>query len=163
VFASRTNVYSPYLARSDEASDPSQDELIPGQDYQEVLTNFPFGSQILTGVFLDINTSGPGSPTETFERALLDRLGFAARQAGPAGPPTGVRSYPNGPPAFTSFDVFTIHALPGLQDPRPAVRLQPLIADLSQQLTAAQGQGPASQAQGFPARNLLAAQTITAG
>ncbi len=60
IFTTTTNTYSPYIELSDEAyPDPSQDETIHGQDYQEVLTNFPLGSQILTGLFLNITLSGP--------------------------------------------------------------------------------------------------------
>ena len=60
--------------------------MISGQDYQEVLTNFPLGSELLTGLFLDVTTSGfdgNGQPTsQTVEKTLFDRLGYATRQNG---------------------------------------------------------------------------------
>ena len=50
-----TNTYSPYIDIGDEAyPDPSHDQVIRGTDYQEVLTNFPLASQILTGLFLEM-------------------------------------------------------------------------------------------------------------
>ena len=59
IFAT-TNTYTPYIQLGDEAfPDPSQDETITGTAYQEVLTNFPLGNQILTGLFLNITQTGP--------------------------------------------------------------------------------------------------------
>ena len=51
IFTAITNTYSPYMIVGGDALDPSRDGVIRGQDYQEVLTNFPLGSQILTGLF----------------------------------------------------------------------------------------------------------------
>ena len=53
--------------------------MIQGQAYQEVFTNFPLGSQLVTGLFLDISLSGPQGPATTLEKTLLDREGYAAR------------------------------------------------------------------------------------
>src|SRR5262249_44448901 len=52
IFVSRTMTYSPYIAVGDEAnSDSSQDHVLRGTDFQEVMTNFPLGNQLLTGLF----------------------------------------------------------------------------------------------------------------
>ena len=60
VFGLVTNVYSPYIVLGDQAfPDPSHDETITGQSYQEQITNFPLGSQFLTGLFLNVTLSGP--------------------------------------------------------------------------------------------------------
>ena len=66
----------------------TQDQVLRGQDYEEVLTADPGRSSVLTGLFLDVDVSGPDGSSESFERALVDRLGYAARQTGqlPAGP-----------------------------------------------------------------------------
>ena len=54
--------------------------MITGTPYQEVLTNFPLGSQILTGLFLNVTLSGPGDRRRPTARTLVDRIGYAARQ-----------------------------------------------------------------------------------
>jgi uncharacterized membrane protein len=113
IFTTTTTTYSPYVEISDEAYPGSnQDEVLRGKDYQEVVTNFPFGSQILTGLFLDITLSGPEGPAQSYERALVDRLGAAVRQNGGA-PQISIN--PNGPPPLTSFDAFTLIVSPGEQ------------------------------------------------
>ncbi len=110
LFGEVTNTYSPYIAVGDEADpDARQDPLIHGTDYQEVLTNFPFGSQILTGVFLDVTTSQPqpgGSvQSQTVEKTLFDRIGYAARQGGASTP---INVAPGGPPALNDYDMVTL-------------------------------------------------------
>ena len=59
IFSATTNTYSPYVVMSDDAYDSSHSQVFNGQPYQEVLTNFPFGSQILTGVFLNVTPERP--------------------------------------------------------------------------------------------------------
>jgi hypothetical protein len=51
-FSAITNTYSPYLQVGDEAiPDPSQDQIIRGIDYQEVLTSFALSSQAFPASF----------------------------------------------------------------------------------------------------------------
>lgn len=122
IFSSRTTTYSPYLALGDEAFPiTAQAEPIRGTDFQEVLTNFPFGSQLLTGLFLEATLTGPDGPAETFTRPLVDRIGFAARQ-GVAGASVSVD--PNGPPALSTFDVYTLTAMPADQNPNVVPQLR---------------------------------------
>src|SRR5262249_34306115 len=133
---STTNTYSPYIDVGDEAyPDQSHDTLITGQDYQEVLTSLPLGTSALTGLFLNVTFSGPGGPVESVEKTLVDRIGYAARQEGG---PVSANFDPNGPPAVTSADVFTMNVLPGSQPSAPIVALQSqfssdqsLLADLN--------------------------------
>jgi uncharacterized membrane protein len=114
IFTTTTNTYSPYLEVSDEAYPGSgNDEVLRGTDYQEVLTNFPLGSQILTGLFLDITLSGPEGPSQDYESALVDRIGYAARQNG--GSPQ-ISVSPSDPPPLTSADAFTLLVAPGQQN-----------------------------------------------
>ncbi len=115
IFSATTNTYTPYLIVQDESGDPTQAELMKGQDIQEVISNFPFGSEILTGVFLNIISSGPGVATQTFEKTLVDRIGFAARQNG--GPAAALNVSANSPPALSDTDTTTIDVLAGLQNP----------------------------------------------
>ena len=68
LFAVTTHTYSPYVIVGGSALDPTDDGVVRGMDYQETLTSFPGGSQVLTGVFLEIDLVAPGGATETFER-----------------------------------------------------------------------------------------------
>ncbi len=100
--------YSPYLIfdRTDGATE--DDELIRGTDYQEVITSFPFGSQILTGVFLDIDTTAPDGLVTTTRKTVLDRIGFDIRQHGGT-PSIGG----DGQAALNAFDVTTVYVSTG--------------------------------------------------
>jgi uncharacterized membrane protein len=138
IFTSTTNTYSPFIAVGDEARNSSQDEVIRGVDYQEILTNFPLGSQILTGVFLEIDVSGPDGPTETFARTLVDRIGFAVRQNG--GSPN-LNINPNTLPILTDFDVFTLQVTPSLFNPSFFGQLTTELTEVSQRLQSLQGNG----------------------
>jgi uncharacterized membrane protein len=135
---STTNTYSPYIAVGDEALPMSQQaEPIRGTDFQEVLTDFPFGSSALTGLFLNVTLSGPNGPSESYDRTLFDRIGFAARQAGGG----SVAIDPNAPPALSDLDVFTLNVLPGMANPRPAPILTNEVTQLQTQLRQDQSQG----------------------
>lgn len=78
-----THTYSPYLLVGQNDGDISDDPLIRGEDYQELISNI-FGSlahQVVTGVFLHMEVIQPGRQTESFERALVDRIGYTARNS----------------------------------------------------------------------------------
>ena len=114
VSTSVINAYAPYLAIGDEDLPIDQTELIRGKDYQEFITSFPLGTQLLTGLFVDTDLTAPGSQPETHRRTLMDRIGFEIRQIG--GVPNilvGEDSFP----AVTEFDAFTINVFPGLGNP----------------------------------------------
>ncbi len=126
IFTEVTNTYTPYVQIGDNANpNPNQDTTILGTPYQEVLTNFPLGSEVLTGEFLNVVLSGPGQTTQSFEHTILDLLGPAVRQGG-AAPALSIN--PSGPPSLTEFDITTLNALPGLQSPRTLAPLQAVIA-----------------------------------
>jgi uncharacterized membrane protein len=107
-FSSVINTYTPYLAIDDDNFDFTNATVLMGTNYQETITNFPLGSQILTGLFLDITTITPGQPQGASERTLFDRIGFAARQAGGAG---NVTFSPNEGPAISPFDLTAVNVL----------------------------------------------------
>ncbi|MEO8270741.1 MAG: transglutaminase domain-containing protein, partial [Aureliella sp.] len=82
-FGSQTNTFTPYLILGDAAyASSATDQLVTGINYQEVLTNFPFGSQVLTGLVLTIAITSPNSAPKTYSHTILDRVGEAARQTG---------------------------------------------------------------------------------
>lgn len=109
-----THTYSPYLLIGETDRDITDDELIRGEDFQEQITDFPLGSQLLTGLFLEIDVADTQGAVETFRRTIVDRIGIDIRQNG--GSPD-INIDETTPPAVTDVDIVTITALPGLQFP----------------------------------------------
>ncbi len=122
VFSSRSLSYTPYFQLGD-TSDPSgtNDEIFTGTPFQEVLTNFPFGSTVLTGLTLNMDLITPGGNAEHQERMLVDRIGFAARQNS-SNASFSVDS--SGPASLSPSDSFTLSVIPGKSDPRDPVQLE---------------------------------------
>ena len=113
VGGSITHTYAPYVLIGESDGDITDDEIIRGTDYQEVFSGlFPIANQTLTGIFLEMDVQSSNGTIETFEREILDRIGFAERQNGAGGtlPNISVEE-----PALTDFDMVTINALSGLQ------------------------------------------------
>jgi uncharacterized membrane protein len=136
--ASTTNTYTPYLAIGDLANpDPSQDELITGQSYQDVLTTFPLSSQAVVGLYLDVTLSGPEGPSQTYDRALVNLLGAS----GPNGGSVSVSINPNGPPTINANEVWSMSVLPGLIDPSAAISVTDQAPDEYNALGAALASG----------------------
>jgi uncharacterized membrane protein len=115
VFTTVTNTYSPYLRMGDDAFDAGQDQFLRATDYQEILTNFPLGSQFLSGLFLNITFSGPQGAAETVSKTLVDRIGYAGRHAGGTVQLSPVD--PSALPVVTPLDLHTISIQPGGRDP----------------------------------------------
>ncbi len=109
-----TNTYSPYMVIGDASADPRDYQVVRGSDYTELLTNFPLGTTLLTGVTLTIDLVDPlnsAYPT-TVERTLLDRIGYAKRRTG------GVVDYaatPEDGPALTALDLLTVQVASSAQ------------------------------------------------
>ncbi len=113
-FSTVTHTYSPYVLIGQNDGNLEDDEGLRGTDYQEVITNFPLGNQLLTGLFLEMDVKSPDGKVETHERALVDRIGFAARQN--RGTTTiDISVGAANQPALTNLDIVTINVLPGLQ------------------------------------------------
>lgn len=160
VLSATTTTFSPFIAEGDLARGPDQDHLIRGGDYQEVLTNFPLGSQALTGVFLEAELAGPDGPAEIHQRTLLDRIGYAVRHNG--GSPN-VSADPNGLPALTEFDVFTVNILPGQFESTATDTLVQTVAGLQDSLAGLQDTAALTQDQTTRLRQLALARTRIAG
>jgi uncharacterized membrane protein/transglutaminase-like putative cysteine protease len=123
IFTTKTTTYSPYVIVAGDSLDSRNDLILRGQDFQEVLTSFPFGSQILTGVFLEIDVISPDGDVETYKKTLGDRIGLATRRGGVG----SATIQPDGPPLLSSLDFTTINALPSKFDER-------LVANYAHQL-----------------------------
>ncbi|MFW6069570.1 MAG: transglutaminase domain-containing protein, partial [bacterium] len=70
------HTYTPYLLLGDTD--------IFGDPYQEFFTNFPLGTRMLTGAWLEIDLIAPDGETQSYERELKDRIGYESRITGGA-------------------------------------------------------------------------------
>jgi large repetitive protein len=107
-----TFTYTPYLLLGSSGPDVANDPLILGTNYQELYTNFPFGSTVLTGLFLEIDAFDTSYTPHTYRHTIFDRLGPAARE--------GLQSIslalPTTPaPAVSNFDIATVNVLTSTQ------------------------------------------------
>jgi probable HAF family extracellular repeat protein len=107
-----TFTYTPYLLVGSGGPDVSQDQLITGTPYQEIFTNFPLSSQVLTGLFLAIGADDYTGTENTYTHTLFDRLGPAARQ-GAASVNLNLPSPPA--PALTAFDLTSVNIMTARQ------------------------------------------------
>ncbi len=162
-FSSTTTTYTPYILLAGESFNPSSDETLTGTTYQEVQTNFPLGSQILTGLFLNISLTAPGSVPDTYTRTLVDRIGEAARQGNSS---SSISINPNDPPLITDVDSWTVNVQSSrisdafIQGQQAALTdVQQRFADFSTQL-AATPPGPAYDALSLQAVPLLRSTLI---
>lgn len=127
-FAATTHNYAPYLRLQDETRALGDDILYRGDDFQELLTSFPLGSQILTGLFLDLQLQKPHPfglvTTESVEKTLFDRIGFDARHNG------GSVSIPpdsGAVPAISPYDITTLTISASAHSPTTVYQTAPLL------------------------------------
>lgn len=73
VFANVFHTYTPYLMLADA------DALLEGEPFQETITNFPLGTEIVTGEWLEIELHHPDGAVEGYEREIYDAIGYDAR------------------------------------------------------------------------------------
>ncbi|HRQ38150.1 MAG TPA: PKD domain-containing protein [Chloroflexota bacterium] len=75
IFANVFHTYTPYLMLAGQ-------ELLQGEPFQELMTNFPLATTIVTGEWLLIDLHYPDGTVESHERALYDAIGYDARLNG---------------------------------------------------------------------------------
>ena len=136
LITSVTNTYAPYIEVGDEAYSVSQDQIIRGTDYQEVLSSFPLGNQVLTGLFLDITLSGAGTTTQAYQRPLVDRIGYVARQEGVA---LSISVNPTDPSVLNDLDIYTLNLVPGLANPNPSAAIASDFSNIDKRLQSLTG------------------------
>lgn len=112
VFTSSTFTYTPYIFLGQGGPNVNQDTLVTGDNFQELYTNFPIGSTVLTGVFLEIDAVDETNTQRTYTRTIYDRLGKAARMGLI---PTDVAISGTPAPVLSDFDITTVNVLAGLQ------------------------------------------------
>ncbi len=128
------NTYTPYIVLDDEAFPSDQAETITGTAYQENLDNFPLGSQVLTGLFLNVTLAGPQGPAETYNRALVDLIGYAARQG--LVPATHISVNSSGQPVINNYDIWTLDVSAALANPDQSAALTADLANEGASLAA---------------------------
>ncbi len=112
VFTTATFTYTPYIFLGTGAADISQDQVTTGDNFQELYTNFPVGSTVMTGLFLEIDAQDETNTLRTYTRTIYDRLGKAARLGLV---PTDVSIAGTPSPVLTDFDITTVNVLAGLE------------------------------------------------
>ncbi|MDG3004921.1 Ig-like domain repeat protein [Paludisphaera mucosa] len=120
VISATVNTYTPYLLAGDGALASNDDPILTGTPYQEMLTNFPFGSQVLTGVFLKLHITSPDGTSIDVKKTIADRIGAAARLGGGG----QVSIDPSGQPLITPLDLTTLSIEPGLYSEAAAEKLR---------------------------------------
>jgi uncharacterized membrane protein len=132
VFSSRALTYTPYFLLGDNL-DPEglSDQVLTGIPFEELLTNFPLSSEVLTGLNLKMEVLLPNGHSEHHERSLVDRIGFAARQTGAT---QNFAIDANGPPSLSQLDFFTLNVLPSQVDRREPIALKNRLQQTSQYL-----------------------------
>ena len=159
VFSSQTTTYSPYLAVGEVGLNLDESVFNRGADFQEVSTNFPLGTQVLTGLFLSVVTTVPGASAELSERSLYDRIGYPARQ-GTAG--VTIQANPGGAPSLGPLDSTTIHVLSAAVPDAVAIRTAAVAARAADAARQLPPSPPASTADGAAAVDRAAAVVKTA-
>lgn len=153
------NTYTPYLTVGDSRADISSYEVIRGSDYLELLTNYPLGSILVTGVFVTIDVTDASGQVQSFRRTMYDRIGYVTRAQG-GNVAVDPQSFTR--PVLGELDVMTIALSPSRQalDDFSArkTRLQALqtqLATLQPLVTALPPVGMRDAAQNALARNAV--------
>ncbi|MBK8741297.1 MAG: putative Ig domain-containing protein [Betaproteobacteria bacterium] len=155
-----TNTYSPYLLVGDSTASPLDYQVIRGSDYTEIITNFPQGNVLVTGIFLNIDVTDSAGQVTSSQRTLADRIGYAARQSGG---PVNVDQGSLARPLLTELDLYTL----GIQGARQPLddftirrtRLESLQGQLAAIQSAVQALPPWNQH--TPAQRTLALSAIS--
>ncbi|MCB8986976.1 MAG: VCBS repeat-containing protein [Ardenticatenaceae bacterium] len=75
-FSSAEHTYTPYFILG------QAETLVEGEAFGEVISNFPFGQDMVVAEWLDFTLTAPDGRSETYRRELFDDIGYAARTGG---------------------------------------------------------------------------------
>lgn len=75
-FTSVEHTYTPYFVFG------TNEQLIEGDPFAELISNFPFGQDFVVGEWLDFTVMNPNGDSETFRRELFDDIGYDVRTGG---------------------------------------------------------------------------------
>ncbi|MCB0114319.1 MAG: hypothetical protein KDD84_09525, partial [Caldilineaceae bacterium] len=76
VFGSRQIIYQPYFGIEEN------NDAVLGDPFQDLLTNFPFGTQATTAIWIEYEITDLDGNSETFRRPIKDLLGADVRKNG---------------------------------------------------------------------------------
>ncbi|MBI1299963.1 DUF11 domain-containing protein, partial [bacterium] len=105
VFVNTQHTYTPFLYVA------QSDEIILGDPYQELLTNFPLATTFVTGAWLKFEVQDIDGAVTSYSRTLKDRLGYDVRTFG--GSPS-IALDGNSPSVFSEFDIYALLFFPGV-------------------------------------------------
>ena len=106
-----TYTYTPYFLLGQGGVDVELDPVVQGTPYQESISLF--STTFVSGVFLEVDAPNQKGIMQTYRHTLVDRVGFANRQANILSPTSPGANNP--PPVVAPTDVVTVNILPGLQ------------------------------------------------
>lgn len=108
IFSYVQHTYEPYLIIGDSEA------YLEGESFQELISNFPFGTFMITAEWLTLEIQTPDGAVESFQRTIFDSVGVAARQGGGILP---VEMSGDSPPKVTEFDSITVWVGTSRTDP----------------------------------------------
>ena len=68
-FATTQHTYTPYFIAG------ASEELVEGETFSELISNFPLGQDFVTAEWLDFTVTDPSGQSETYRRELFDDIG----------------------------------------------------------------------------------------
>jgi hypothetical protein len=156
-FVTTTYTYTPYFLLGQGSEDIEQDPVSYGNPqyppYTEQMSLF--GTTFVSGIFLVVTAPDINGNTQTYSHTIVDRVGFANRQANNLNPtPPDVTTTP---PVILPADIVTVDVLPGLQSSAAFANQQTRVNTEQSRLSALQ---PAVQAIGS-ATSLTSQQQAT--
>ncbi|MBN1485369.1 MAG: Ig-like domain-containing protein, partial [Chloroflexia bacterium] len=96
------HTYKPYFS--------FKGQVIEGNPYDDLLSNFPFGAFLVTGVWLVVDVQEPGGKIEQYQRAIVDQIGFEQRRNGGL---VAVENVSGLDPVLGEVDLYTMLFAPG--------------------------------------------------
>ncbi len=106
------NTYSPYLTVGDSRTQIANYEVVRGTDYSEILTNFPLGNILVTGIFVVVDVTDAAGQTQSYRRPMYDRIGYVTRTTGG---PVSIDPASLTRPVLSEIDVMTLAVSPSRQ------------------------------------------------
>jgi hypothetical protein len=103
VFYYVRHTYVPYFAVS------NSEQLIEGDPFQDLVSNFPFGTFVTTGEWLLFDVCDAYGNVEHYEREIVDRVGFEKRRTGGV---LDISANVGAEPFVTALDKFTVDVVP---------------------------------------------------
>lgn len=124
VFGNAIHTYTPYILVGERE--------IMGEPYQELFSNFPLGTRMLTGAWVEMTLTAPDGAQQQYERELKDRIGVEKRLSG------GSMEMPlsGDTPLYTDFDMLAMGFWPNFVPEEARMRAQAAAMETAQTFSA---------------------------